>query len=214
MSTELDLSDGLTLQEVLDLKPELKLLPEFSIYPNSDLTMFEKITKYMEEETEYRIERHDKGFGKVVNFKIIDKKTDNVIAYCDMEADYTGCFKDDGCFKYPELTIPSEKEEYFYLDKPFFFIKYDSNFKYCYVLDGSAVKHKIDIKPIPREMGNEIVTRTLICFRSNTIFSKKYQYGIHRCNIQDWLKAVTFFLDKREKEKLTNLKNGTQTKLC
>lgn len=190
--------EGLTLREVLQQHPELLELPEFeaSEYGNSGENIFEMISKYLDG-VNLIAERNNRDEKTAVDFKIINPKTKEVIAYCDMEADYTGAFLDDGCFKYWQINIPIEKEKHFFRDKPFFYIKYSKDFKWCFVLDGWAVRENFEKKSFPCNMGGIIEERLMNTLNSSFAFNRKIPYGIHRCNVQDWLRAVAFFMNKR-----------------
>jgi hypothetical protein len=189
--------EGLTLKEVLELKPELKELPEFSDYCFAGESMFEMVAKYMKEKVNLIAERNNKENKFIVDFKIINPETKETVAYCDMEADFTHAFLEDGYFRWWKLTIPAEKEKYFFRDKPFFYIKYSEDMKWCYVIDGWASREKFIKTNCERNMGGQKIKRLMMEGSSCSIFNRKEPYGIHRCPIQDWLKCIAFFMNKR-----------------
>ncbi len=182
-----------TLAEAIKTYPELFKDERFSEYGFAAESIFEMIAKKFKEKLGLIAERNNKENIYVVDFKIKNPKTDKIICYCDIEGDGTTAFKDDGTFIWWRLTIPIEKKKYFYKDKPFFYIKYSSNFKWCYVIDGWASRNLFE--PVTKK--RQGIPRGLWEASSSAIFNRKEPYGIHRCPVQDWFKAVVFFMNKR-----------------
>ena len=186
--------EGFTLAEALEEYPELKHDPMYNEYGFAGESIFEMITKKLKDKIGLIAERNNRENKYDVDFKIMNPKTNEIICYCDMEANGTEAFEEeDGTFRWWDLTVPIEKKKYFFRNKPFFYIKYSGNFKWCYVIDGwasrSLFKETTKIrKNIPRKLWEA---------KSCSIFNRKFPYGIHKCPVQDWLKAVAYFMNKR-----------------
>ncbi len=183
-----------TLAEAIKEYPELMDDPKYSEYGFAGESIFEMIAQKLKDKIGLVAERNNREDKYNVDFKIINPKNNEIICYCDIEGNGTEAFEEeDGTFKWYDLTIPIEKKKYFYRNKPFFYIKFSGNFKWCYVLDGWA----------SRDLFKEVVKirqgipRGLWEARSSAIFNRKFPYGLHRCNIQDWVKAVSYFMNKR-----------------
>jgi len=192
--------DGMTLKDVLIKFPELKEMPEFNPdeYGVSAENLLEAIAKYTKEKTSMIIERNNRDDKFDTDFKILDSNKE-LIAYADAEQDYTGAFyEEDGHFKYWDLTIPIEKKKHFFRDKPFFYIKINVASGYCYVLDGWAVRDLLEETTVLRSLpnGNKI-NREMMTIKSSAVFNRKLPYGVHRLRINDWLKAVIYFMKLR-----------------
>lgn len=187
--------EGFTLAEALKEYPELLKDPVFNEYGFAAESIFEMIAKSLEKETGLIAERNNREDKFAVDFKIINPKTKEILFYCDIEGDRTQAFKEsDGKFCHWDLTVPLEKKKYFYRDKPFFYIKYSmDNFKWCYVLDGWASREKFE-EVVRIRKG---IKRKLWQARSAIIFNKKIPYGIHKCEVQQWLQAISYFVKKR-----------------
>lgn len=184
---------GFTLAEALREYPELAKDPKFNEYGFAGESIFEMIAKKLKDKIGLIAERNNRENKFAVDFKIMDKER-NILCYCDMEGNGTDAFEDsDGCFRYWDLTVPIEKQKYFYNNKPFFYIKYSGDFKWCYVIDGWASRDLF--KEVVKTRQN--IPRKLWEARSSAIFNRKMPYGIHRCSIQDWLKAIAYFMKKR-----------------
>ncbi len=182
MNDNTNCEEGFTLAEALKEYPELKDDPMYSEYGFAGESIFEMISKKLEEKIGLIAERNNREDKFAVDFKIINPKNNEVICYCDMEGDGTEAFEEDnGKFKWWDLTVPIEKKKYFYRDKPFFYIKFSGDFKWCYVIDGWA----------SRDLFNEVIKvrkqipRKLWEARSSAIFNRKFPYGIHKCPVQD-----------------------------
>jgi len=186
--------EGFTLAEALKIYPELLNDPKFSEYGFAGESIFEMIAKKLQDKLGLIAERNNRENKYAVDFKIINPKINKVICYCDMEGNGTDAFEEaDGKFRWWDLTVPIEKRKYFFRDKPFFYIKYSGDFKWCYVLDGWASRNLFRVVVRMRQG----IPRTLWEARSSAIFNRKIPYGIHKCPVQDWLKAVVFFINLR-----------------
>ena len=191
---EINNDKGFTLAEALKEYPKLKEDPMYNEYGFAGESIFEMIAKKLKDKIGLIAERNNRDDIYAVDFKIINPNTKDVICYCDMEGNGTEAFEEsDGCFRWWDLSVPIEKKKHFFRNKPFFYIKYSGNFKWCYVVDGWA----------SRGLFNEVtkirkgIPRKLWEARSSAIFNRKMPYGIHRCPIQDWLKGVAYFMNKR-----------------
>ncbi|HUS49871.1 MAG TPA: hypothetical protein VMZ91_06880 [Candidatus Paceibacterota bacterium] len=186
--------EGFTLAEALKEYPELKKDPMYNEYGFAGESIFEMIAKKLNDKIGLIAERNNRENKFAVDFKIINPKTNEVICYCDMEGNGTEAFEElDGTFRWFDLSVPLEKKKYFFRDKPFFYIKYSGDFKWCYVIDGWASRDLFEEQPRIRKG----ILRKLWIAKSCAIFNRKMPYGIHRCPVQDWLKGVAYFMNKR-----------------
>lgn len=201
---EINDENGFTLSEAMKQYPELIKDPKYNEYGFAGESILEMIAKKLKDKIGLIAERNNRENKYIIDFKIINPKNNEIICYCDMEGNGTDAFEEDtGTFRWWDLSIPFEKKDYFFRDKPFFYIKYSGDFKWCYVLDGWASRDlfKYVIKT------RDGYPKKLLEAKSSVIFNKNFPYGIHRCPIQDWLKAVAYFMKKRYAQlKLDNFK--------
>ena len=196
---------GFTLADALKEFPELANDPKYNEYGFAGESIFEMIAKKLKDKVGLIAERNNRENMFAVDFKIINPKNNEVICYCDMEGNGTDAFEnEDGKFRWWDLTIPLEKKKHFFMDKPFFYIKYSGDFKWCYVIDGWASRDLFQEVTKVRQK----IPRKLWEAKSCSIFNRSFPYGIHKCPVQDWLKAVTYFMDKRYSQlKLSDFEN-------
>ena len=194
--------DGLELKEVFVIYPEIKKLPEFdpNRYGTASEDMFEKIANYSRD-CSLEAKRYNLENKCAVDFLICDKES-KPLFYMDLEQDNAGSFLEDGGFRWWPLTVPYEKKKYFYMDLPFFYIKFSEDFKWCYVLDGWAVRDHLEQVVRNRRVSqksHERVDRKFLEISGAKVFNRKEPYGLHRLPIQDWLKAIEYFRNMRYK---------------
>lgn len=196
---KIDEEKSFTLNELLKECPELKEYPQLNEYGFSAESMFEMIAKHLKEKTGLVAERNNREDKFAVDFQIKIKDSNEIICYVELESDQSGCFKKDGTFKHNDLTIPWEKKKYFERDKPCFYIKFSSDFQWCYVLDIDSCKYLFEYSEKPRKMWDgKTRVRKLWEARSVALFNRNKPFGIHRLKIQDWLIPIAYFMKRRQ----------------
>ena len=190
-----------TLAQAIKQFPELMNNPFIKEYGFSAENIFEQIAgAFRKDDFYYKAVRNNREDKYSVDFKIIDTVRNKDICYCDIEGDNTGAFLDNGTFKYWQINVPFEKKKYFYQSEPFFYIKYSSNFQWCYVIDGFAVRKYFIEKIIGCQMDKNKenkINRLMLVLNSNQVFCNGNKFGVHRCKIQDWFRMVIFFMKLR-----------------